>query len=99
MLKTDCKTCHTADGIQLGRATDRVWRYGDIETGADVWMSSDTGACLSCHQKYRTDATVSHIESNGGIVDGISEEDARNRTSEICSTCHTVDRVTKTHGF
>jgi OmcA/MtrC family decaheme c-type cytochrome len=99
VLKTDCKTCHTADGIQLGRATDRVWRYGDIDTGADVWMSSDTGACLSCHQKYRTDATVSHIESNGGIVDGISEDDARNRASEICSTCHTVDRVTKTHGF
>jgi OmcA/MtrC family decaheme c-type cytochrome len=99
VLKSDCKTCHTADGIELGRATDRVWRYGDLETGADIWVSSDTGACLSCHQKYLTDAAESHIEINGGIIDGISEGDVHISASGICSTCHTVDRVTKTHGF
>jgi OmcA/MtrC family decaheme c-type cytochrome len=99
VLKSDGKTCHTADGIELSRATDRVWRYGDLETGADIWVSSDTGACLSCHQKYLTDAAESHIEINGGIIDGISKGDIHNRASEICSTFHTVDRVTKTHDF
>ena len=99
VLKTDCKTCHTNDGITLGRAEDRVWRYADTETGADVWVSSDTGACLSCHQKYITDATVSHIETNGGITDGMSEDDVRTRSAEMCSTCHTPTRINESHGF
>jgi OmcA/MtrC family decaheme c-type cytochrome len=97
ILKTDCATCHTADGISLGRSEQRVWRYADTDTGADVWVSSDTGACLTCHQQYITESTISHIESNGGIVDGMSEEDVHTRSAEMCSTCHTPARLTESH--
>ncbi len=98
VLKTDCMTCHTDDGIKLGRASDRVWRFGHKVTGEDIWVSSDAGTCLSCHQKYLSDAGVSHIETNGGIIDGTSEEDVHTRASETCSTCHTPEQIMSLHG-
>ncbi|MGL4473936.1 MAG: multiheme c-type cytochrome, partial [Shewanella sp.] len=105
VLKTDCATCHSIDsksgdmvGIQLGRAPERVWRYGDTSTGADIWVSSDAGACLSCHQKYLSDSGKSHIESFGGVLNGTDAADVNNRASESCSTCHTPEQVLKLHG-
>ncbi|MGS0727373.1 multiheme c-type cytochrome, partial [Shewanella sp. 0m-11] len=98
VLKTDCSTCHTSDGIQLGRASDRVWRYGDTTTGADIWVSSDAGACLSCHQKYLSDSGANHIVANGGILDGMSADDVRTRASEACSTCHNPAQLMQIHG-
>ncbi|ABS07726.1 OmcA/MtrC family decaheme c-type cytochrome [Shewanella baltica] len=105
VLKTDCATCHTVDkanvitGIALGRQPNRTWRYGDINNnGADIWVSSDAGACLSCHQKYLTDATKSHIETNGGILNGSSAADVQTRASESCATCHTPAQLSKVHG-
>ncbi|WP_428848261.1 OmcA/MtrC family decaheme c-type cytochrome [Shewanella gelidimarina] len=98
VLKTDCSTCHTDDGIQLGRATDRVWRYGDTTTGVDIWVSSDAGACLSCHQKYLSDSGASHITSNGGILDGMDAADVRTRSAEACSTCHNPSQLLEIHG-
>lgn len=98
VLKTDCTTCHTDDGIRLGRASDRVWRYGDTITGSDIWVSSDAGACLSCHQKYLSEAGASHIVTNGGILDGMDAEDVRTRAAETCSTCHTQTQLLELHG-
>ncbi|ODR86678.1 OmcA/MtrC family decaheme c-type cytochrome [Shewanella xiamenensis] len=105
VLKTDCATCHTVDksnvvtGIALGRSPERVWRYGDItNNGADIWVSSDAGACLSCHQKYLSDAAKSHIETNGGILNGSSAADVQTRASESCATCHTPSQLMEAHG-
>lgn len=98
VLKTDCSTCHTDNGIALGRASERVWRYGDTSTGADIWVSSDAGTCLSCHQKYLSEAGASHIETNGGILDGTSVDDVRTRAAEACSTCHTPTQLRSIHG-
>ena len=98
VLKTDCMTCHTDDGIKLGRASDRVWRFGHKVSGEDIWVSSDAGTCLSCHQKYLSDAGASHITTNGGILDGTSEEDVHTRASETCSTCHTPKQLMSLHG-
>ncbi|WP_076408530.1 OmcA/MtrC family decaheme c-type cytochrome [Shewanella sp. UCD-KL12] len=98
VVKTDCMTCHTDDGIKLGRATERTWRFGDMMTGDDIWVSSDAGACMSCHQKYLSDSGKSHIETNGGILDGISAEDVQNRAKETCSTCHSPESLMQSHG-
>ncbi|AQS37062.1 decaheme c-type cytochrome, OmcA/MtrC family [Shewanella psychrophila] len=98
VVKTDCMTCHTDDGIQLGRAPERTWRYGNMMTGDDIWVSSDAGACMSCHQKYLSDSGKSHIETNGGILDGISAEDVQNRAKETCSTCHSPEKLMQLHG-
>ncbi|TWU68095.1 cytochrome C [Shewanella algae] len=104
VLKTDCATCHTGsssnvEGITLGRSPDRVWRYGDTNNGgAEIWVSSDAGSCLSCHQKYLSDTAKSHIETNGGILDGMNEADVRNRAKESCATCHTPAQLMKVHG-
>lgn len=105
VLKTDCATCHTADksnvvtGIALGRSPERAWLYGDIKNnGAEIWVSSDAGACLSCHQKYLSDAAKSHIETNGGILNGTSAADVQTRASESCATCHTPSQLMEAHG-
>ncbi|MFV0597009.1 OmcA/MtrC family decaheme c-type cytochrome [Shewanella sp.] len=100
VLKTDCSTCHTDDGIQLGRAKERAWIYPNMTTfdKAGIWVSSDAGACLSCHQKYLSDAAKSHIEANGGILDGTSAADVQNRASESCATCHTPTQLREAHG-
>lgn len=105
VLKTDCATCHTVDksnvitGITLGRAPTRTWRFGDMaNNGADIWISSDTGTCLSCHQKYLSDTAKSHIETNGGILNGSSAADVQTRASESCATCHTPTQLSEVHG-
>lgn len=98
VIKSDCMTCHTDDGIQLGRSSDRVWRFGDLTDGHDIWVSSDAGACLSCHQRYLTEAVTSHIETNGGIIDGTSKDDVKQRAAETCRTCHTVNQLLEAHG-
>ncbi len=98
VVKTDCKTCHTDDGIELGRSPDRAWRYGDAN-GNDIWVSSDAGACLSCHQKYLSDSGKAHITTNGGILDGVDAADVQNRAKETCSTCHSAEKVIELHGY
>ncbi|MDF0534346.1 OmcA/MtrC family decaheme c-type cytochrome [Shewanella sp. A32] len=99
VLKTDCETCHTSTGITLGRDPDRAWRYGDTaNNGAEIWVSSDAGVCLSCHQQYLTDAAKSHIETNGGILDGSSISDVQQRAAETCKTCHTPSQLMEAHG-
>lgn len=105
VLKSDCATCHVEDkagnvtGIELGRSPDRTWQFGDINNaGAPIWVSSDAGACLSCHQKYLSDAAKSHIVTNGGILDATKAEDARTMASESCATCHTPAQLMEAHG-
>ncbi|MEZ9819420.1 OmcA/MtrC family decaheme c-type cytochrome [Shewanella sp. 10N.286.45.A1] len=101
VLKTDCATCHTDDGITLGRATDRVWTYPSNPSeakSATIFVSSDAGTCLSCHQKYLSDAGKSHIVTNGGILDGTDAADVRNRAKEACATCHSPGQIKELHG-
>ncbi|KFZ38083.1 cytochrome C [Shewanella mangrovi] len=98
VIKSDCMTCHANNGIELGRAPDRVWRFGDLTDGHDIWVSSDAGSCMSCHQQYLTEATISHIETNGGIIDGASIDDVKQRAAETCKTCHTVSQLLEAHG-
>ncbi|MGL6124209.1 MAG: multiheme c-type cytochrome, partial [Shewanella sp.] len=105
VLKSDCATCHVEDkagnvtGIELGRSPDRTWRFGDIKNpGTEIWVSSDAGTCLSCHQKYLSDAAKSHIETNGGILDGTDAADVQKRASESCATCHTPAQLMQAHG-
>ena len=101
VLKTDCSTCHVdtnnEQGIELGRAPERVWRFGDTtNNGADIWVSSDAGSCLSCHQKYISESGKNHIETFGGIINGASEDEARNAV-ESCATCHTPTQLKTIH--
>ncbi|MCG9713674.1 OmcA/MtrC family decaheme c-type cytochrome [Shewanella insulae] len=109
VMKTDCLTCHTAEdtrnkidnGITLGRSPNRVWNYPNLETKekAGIWVSSDAGACMSCHQAHLSDAAKSHIETNGGIIDGVDADDVRTRAAETCQTCHTPEKVMELHGY
>lgn len=100
VMKTDCQTCHTDDGIKLGRSSDRIWTYPNMETfdKEGIYVSSDAGACLSCHQKYLSDSGKAHIETNGGILDGTSAEDVRERAAETCATCHSPKQLLEVHG-
>lgn len=105
VLKSDCATCHveksgTVTGITLGRAPERVWVYGDLNNNSQtaIYVSSDAGTCLSCHQKYLSDAAKSHIETNGGILNGTSAADVQTRASESCATCHTPSQLMEAHG-
>lgn len=101
VIKTDCATCHVdtskEQGIKLGRAPHRVWRFADTNTGADLWVSSDAGSCLTCHQKYLSESGKSHIESFGGIINGTDKQDVLSRTSESCATCHNPEQIKSIH--
>jgi OmcA/MtrC family decaheme c-type cytochrome len=108
VMKTDCLTCHTAEdsknkienGITLGRSPERVWNYPNLETKdkMGIWVSSDAGTCLSCHQKYLSEAGKSHIETNGGILDGTDSADVLGRAKEACATCHSPEQIMELHG-
>lgn len=105
VLKTDCATCHVEkngniSGIELGRSPNRAWIYPNLTTydKTGIWVSSDAGSCLSCHQKYLSDAAKSHIETNGGILDGKDAKDVQTRASESCATCHTPAQLMEAHG-
>lgn len=108
ILKSDCSTCHTADGIKLGRAADRVWQDVNAE-GEAVWASSDAGACLTCHRPtdpWFKESTRAHIESFGGVLDADSADKAKPASvdnlaglaNESCSTCHSPEQVMQAHG-
>ncbi|MDI5836817.1 OmcA/MtrC family decaheme c-type cytochrome [Shewanella xiamenensis] len=109
VLKSDCATCHieksgTVTGITLGRAPERVWIYGDLSNNSQtaIYVSSDAGTCLSCHQKYLSASAKSHIVNNGGVLDGASTEDVlatlKATGGESCATCHTPAQLMEAHG-
>ncbi|MGL4938685.1 OmcA/MtrC family decaheme c-type cytochrome [Shewanella sp.] len=109
VLKSDCATCHVEDkagnvtGIELGRSPERAWQFGDINNaGAPIWVSSDAGTCLSCHQKYLSASAKSHIVNNGGVLDGTSTEEVlatlKATGGEGCATCHTPAQLMEAHG-
>lgn len=94
-LRVIVQLCHVeksgvVTGIELGRVPERTWIYPNSTTydKAGVWVSSDAGACLSCHQKYLTDAAKSHIETNGGILNGSSTADITNSCIKLCNLPH-----------
>ncbi|ADN75563.1 decaheme c-type cytochrome, OmcA/MtrC family [Ferrimonas balearica DSM 9799] len=100
VLKTDCSTCHAktdkVDGIALGRAPERVWRYADAN-GQDLWVSSDAGACLSCHMKYLSDSGKAHIETYGAVLSS-DKAFVEANAAESCATCHNPDQIRALHG-
>lgn len=77
--KTDCQTCHGADGFALsGIAADAApVAFGTTDgerLGADneqLVVSPQTAACVSCHvPPYGlNDTAVAHIKSMGGVID------------------------------
>ncbi|WP_205729128.1 OmcA/MtrC family decaheme c-type cytochrome [Ferrimonas sediminicola] len=108
LLKTDCLTCHSAEqgwggldyGFELGRnagsalAVPSTVKEKDV---AETWYASpDVGACMSCHQKYLSDAAMSHMISNGGYF-GDDKAQAQ-AAQEACAVCHTPDKVMAHHG-
>lgn len=75
----------------------------------ETWYASpDAAACMSCHQKYLSDAAISHIRGNGGyfgankdadhIVDVNDAGNAKD-AKEACATCHSPAKVMEHHGF
>ncbi|MBY6017942.1 OmcA/MtrC family decaheme c-type cytochrome [Halomonas denitrificans] len=107
VLKTDCMTCHSATegwgglnyGFELGRNAGQAHalpaKIGD--PAAETWYaSSDTAACMSCHQKYLSDAAMVHIRGNGGYF-GAVKDDAK-AAQEACATCHSPEKVMAHHG-
>ncbi|MGS0676190.1 OmcA/MtrC family decaheme c-type cytochrome [Shewanella sp. 125m-1] len=122
ILKTDCTTCHSAVegwgglayGFELGRNAGQAHTVPSTQSPAadetvETWYaSSDAAACMSCHQKYLSDAAMSHIRSNGGyfgankdadhIVDVNDAGNAKD-AKEACATCHSPQKVMEHHGF
>ncbi|ACJ27537.1 Decaheme cytochrome c [Shewanella piezotolerans WP3] len=75
----------------------------------ETWYASpDAAACMSCHQKYLSDAAMAHIRGNGGyfgankdaehIVDVNDAGNAKD-AKEACATCHSPAKVMEHHGF
>ncbi|MBY5993675.1 OmcA/MtrC family decaheme c-type cytochrome [Ferrimonas balearica] len=107
LLKTDCTTCHSATegwggmdyGFALGRNAGQAHalpaKIGDPDA-ATWYASSDTAACMSCHQKYLSDAAMAHIRGNGGYF-GAVKADAK-AAQEACATCHSPQKVMGHHG-
>lgn len=102
VLKTDCATCHTDNGIELGRSPDRVWRFatGDNSTGGakDIFVSSDAGTCFTCHQKYLGESALAHMTTYGAVVDAETADEVRTNAKESCATCHSPEQLTTVHG-
>ncbi|MCL1048714.1 OmcA/MtrC family decaheme c-type cytochrome [Shewanella abyssi] len=111
ILKTDCTTCHSATegygglkyGFELGRNAGQAHTIPSTQSPAadetvKTWYASpDAAACISCHQKYLSDAAMSHMELNGAYIgeDKAMAKDAK----EACATCHSPAKVMEHHGF
>ncbi|MBW8182704.1 OmcA/MtrC family decaheme c-type cytochrome [Shewanella nanhaiensis] len=121
ILKTDCTTCHSATegygglkyGFELGRNGGQAHAVPSTQSPAvgevvETWYaSSDAAACMSCHQKYLSDAAMSHIRSNGGYFGAnkdadhmVDVNDAANAkdAKEACATCHSPEKIMAHHG-
>ncbi|WP_143165797.1 OmcA/MtrC family decaheme c-type cytochrome [Ferrimonas marina] len=99
VMKTDCLTCHTAEGFELGRAPDRVWQYPTSKSdGTPVFVSSDAGACLSCHFGHLDETAVNHMQGYGAVLDGSDQLDVQTRSAESCATCHKPEQILEIHG-
>ncbi|MGS0690667.1 OmcA/MtrC family decaheme c-type cytochrome [Shewanella sp. 30m-9] len=63
----------------------------------NTWYASpDAAACMSCHQKYMSDAALSHMTTNGAYF-GPEMSEAK-KAVETCSTCHSPEQVMQLHG-
>ena len=105
-------------GFELGRNAGQahtvpsfIAREGNdpVNNPVETWYASpDAAACMSCHQKYLSDAAMSHIRNNGGyfgankdadhIVDVNDASNAKD-AKEACATCHSPAKVMEHHGF
>ncbi|MGS0680445.1 OmcA/MtrC family decaheme c-type cytochrome [Shewanella sp. 125m-7] len=111
ILKTDCTTCHSATegygglkyGFELGRNAGQAHTIPNTQSPAadeevvPWYASSDAAACISCHQKYLSDAAMSHMELNGAYI-GVDKAMAK-EAKEACATCHSPQKVMEHHGF
>ncbi|MCL1036605.1 OmcA/MtrC family decaheme c-type cytochrome [Shewanella submarina] len=105
VLKTDCTTCHSAEegwggmnyGFELGRNGGAALAFPeDIYTNNTWFASADVGSCLSCHQKYMSEAGFAHMRNNGGYF-GPEKTEAQN-AKEACATCHSPQKLMQHHG-
>ena len=122
ILKTDCTTCHSAVegygglkyGFELGRNTGQAHTIPSTQSPAageavETWYASpDAAACISCHQKYLSDAAMSHMELNGAYIGPNKDKAAEDLSDtlgnakdakEACATCHTPEKIMGHHGF
>lgn len=107
ILKTDCTTCHSAQegwgglsyGFELGRNQGSVHTVPSSvsDTAPETWYASpDVASCLSCHQKYMSDAGLAHMRNNGGYF-GPEMSEAQS-AKEACATCHSPAKIMEHHG-
>ncbi|MCG9747626.1 OmcA/MtrC family decaheme c-type cytochrome [Shewanella sp. Isolate8] len=82
---------HTVPSFIPGKSNDPA-----VNPVATWYASSDAAACMSCHQKYLSEAAVAHMEGNGAYIgaDKASAKAAR----EACATCHTPEKLMHAHG-
>ncbi len=110
ILKTDCTTCHSAEegwsgleyGFELGRNSGAAHTIPSTQSPAvgevvETWFASpDAAACISCHQKYMSDASMSHLQNNGAYI-GPDKQMAKD-AKEACATCHSPEKIMEHHG-
>jgi len=111
ILKTDCMTCHAEVdgwsgkdyGFELGRNAGSahtvpsfIASEGNTDPVLTYYASPDAAACMSCHQKYLSDAAMSHFESNGAYF-GPDKQMAKD-AKEACATCHSPEKIMEHHG-
>ncbi|MEZ9368825.1 OmcA/MtrC family decaheme c-type cytochrome [Shewanella sp. 10N.286.51.B2] len=103
--KTECQACHGDDGfsIQNIKPTDTPVAFGTDDVG-QLLVSPQTAACLSCHNYGLNEATIGHIETNGGVVGSIdqvgvpaADYDVLYEGKEQCSTCHKDTQILEAH--
>ncbi|MCJ8302846.1 OmcA/MtrC family decaheme c-type cytochrome [Shewanella sp.] len=122
ILKTDCTTCHSAVegygglkyGFELGRNAGQAHTIPSTQSptadeAVKTWYASpDAAACISCHQKYLSDAAMSHMELNGAYIGPNKDKAAEDLSDtlgnakdakEACATCHTPEKIMGHHGF
>lgn len=95
-----------AYGFELGRNAGQAHAVPSFIPGknndpaltpvATWYASSDAASCISCHQKYLSDAAMAHMQNNGAYFGPVKQEakDAK----EACATCHSPEKIMEHHG-
>ncbi|WP_028763179.1 OmcA/MtrC family decaheme c-type cytochrome [Shewanella colwelliana] len=95
-----------AYGFELGRNAGQAHTVPSFIPGKNndpaltpvaTWYASpDAAACMSCHQKYLSDAAMSHMQNNGAYF-GSDKQQAK-EAKEACATCHSPEKIMEHHG-
>ena len=95
-----------AYGFELGRNVGQAHAVPSFIPGkqndpsvtpVETWYaSSDAASCISCHQKYLSDAAMAHMQNNGAYF-GPDKQQAKS-AKEACATCHSPEKIMEHHG-